>query len=131
MPTKGSRETTRSPRRAIRAAAARRPAAAPSSRRRTDGAATRAGANRATAVRFRRARPGDVAAILRMMRGLYRQDVLRYRRAVAHRALVGLMRAPRFGRVFVIDAGGALAGYFVLTLSWSLEYTGGDAFVDE
>ncbi|HUD71943.1 MAG TPA: GNAT family N-acetyltransferase [Dongiaceae bacterium] len=85
----------------------------------------------APAVRFRRARPGDVAAILRLMRGLYRQDGLRYRRAVARRALVGLMRAPRFGRVFVIDAGGTVAGYFVLTLSWSLEYTGGDAFVDE
>ncbi len=65
------------------------------------------------------------------MRALYRQDRLPWRREVARRALVGLMRAPRYGRVFVVDDGGGVAGYFVLTLSWSLEYTGADAFVDE
>jgi GNAT superfamily N-acetyltransferase len=82
-------------------------------------------------VRFRRARPADVAAILRLMRALYRQEGLAWRRDVARRALAGLMRAPRYGRVFVADAGGAVTGYFVLTLSWSLEYTGADAFIDE
>ena len=82
-------------------------------------------------MRFRRARPGDVGAILRLMRGLYRHDRLPYRVGTARAALTGLMRAPRFGRVYVVDAGGELAGYFVLTLSWSLMYTGADAFVDE
>ena len=83
------------------------------------------------AVRFRIARPADVPVLLDQMRALYRQDGLRYRRAVARRALTGLMRAPHFGRVFVIDAGGTVAGYAVLTLSWSLAYTGSDAFIDE
>lgn len=65
------------------------------------------------------------------MRGLYRHDRLPYQAGTARAALTGLMRAPRFGRVYVVDAGGVLAGYFVLTLSWSLMYTGADAFVDE
>ena len=98
-------------------------------RRRSDGAAPRAGA--AGAVRFRAARPSDVPALLDQMRDLYRQDGLRYRRAVARRALTGLLRAPHFGRVFVIDAGGTVAGYAVLTLSWSLAFKGSDAFIDE
>jgi GNAT superfamily N-acetyltransferase len=72
-----------------------------------------------------------VPALLRLMRALYRHDRLRYRRAGARRALTGLMRAPRFGEVFVLETGGAIAGYGVLTYSWSLEYGGRDAFVDE
>lgn len=65
------------------------------------------------------------------MADLYRQDGLHYRRAVARRALTGLMRAPHFGRVYVLDARGVVAGYAVLALSWSLAYKGSDAFIDE
>jgi len=65
------------------------------------------------------------------MRALYAHDGLTFRPRAARAALSGLMRTPHFGRVYVVECGGRPAGYAVLTLSWSLEYRGADAFIDE
>ena len=65
------------------------------------------------------------------MRALYAHDGLVFRPRAARAALTGLLRAPRFGRIYVVECAGRPAGYAVLTLSWSLEYRGADAFIDE
>lgn len=38
---------------------------------------------------------------------------------------------PEYGRIWVLDAGGRAVGYVVLTLGFSFEYRGRDAFIDE
>jgi GNAT superfamily N-acetyltransferase len=65
------------------------------------------------------------------MRGLYAQDRLPWRERQARAALRGLLRDGRRGRAWLVEAGGATAGYLFVTLGWSLEYLGLDAFVDE
>lgn len=66
-----------------------------------------------------------------MMRRLYAHDRLPYDRAAARRALSGLLADAGRGRAYVIEVRRRPAGYAVLTLGWSLEYRGRDAFVDE
>ena len=65
------------------------------------------------------------------MRALYAHDHLAFHERAARSALLGLLRAPALGRAFLIESGGAAVGYVVLTLGWSLEYQGRDAFIDE
>jgi len=49
----------------------------------------------------------------------------------AHRALLELLAFPALGRAWLIEADGRPVGYVALTLGFSLEYGGRDAFVDE
>jgi len=49
----------------------------------------------------------------------------------ARGALGELLARPELGRVYRIVEGGACAGYVALTLGFSLEWGGRDAFVDE
>jgi GNAT superfamily N-acetyltransferase len=65
------------------------------------------------------------------MRSLYAHDRLPWRPQWARAALAGLLRDERRGRAWLIAAGGGTAGYLVVTLGWSLEYLGLDAFIDE
>jgi ribosomal protein S18 acetylase RimI-like enzyme len=46
-------------------------------------------------------------------------------------ALEPFLADPALGRAWLFRDGAAAVGYFVLTLGWSLEYGGRDAFVDE
>jgi GNAT superfamily N-acetyltransferase len=49
----------------------------------------------------------------------------------AEAAFSDLLADPRLGRVWLIEAQGRPVGYVVLTLGYSLEYGGRDAFVDD
>lgn len=65
------------------------------------------------------------------MREYYAFDHLPYDEATAREALQILLRDPELGRIWLIQAGTETAGYAVLTLGYSLEYRGRDAFIDE
>jgi GNAT superfamily N-acetyltransferase len=54
-----------------------------------------------------------------------------FEREAAQAALRPLLCDGSLGRVWLFRDGGKAIGYFVLTLGWSLEYLGRDAFVDE
>ena len=82
-------------------------------------------------MRLRAAGARDLPLLLGMMRGLYAHDRLPWRPRPARAALARLLRDTRRGRAWLIVAGGEPAGYLVVTLGWSLEYLGRDAFVDE
>jgi GNAT superfamily N-acetyltransferase len=73
--------------------------------------------------------PQDVDVIAGMMRAFHAEDALGPHPAAAD-ALVELLADPRLGVVMVDDDGG-IAGYSVVTLGFSLELGGRDAFVDE
>ena len=45
--------------------------------------------------------------------------------------LTELLNYPKYGSVFLIKHSGLITGYIILTFSYSLEYGGRDAFIDE
>jgi ribosomal protein S18 acetylase RimI-like enzyme len=80
---------------------------------------------------FRSATVADIDAILALMRDYYAQEGYSVVESDARAALAQLIGAPTLGRVWVADAGSALVAYAVVTMGFSLEYGGRDAFVDD
>ncbi len=83
------------------------------------------------AVSFAQAQESDVADILALMRAFYAIDAYPFDEAIAHAALLRLIREPSLGGIWLMCTEDHLAGYVVLTLGYSLEFHGRDAFVDE
>lgn len=77
------------------------------------------------------AEPKDEDALIALMRAFYDFDGLTFVEAAARAALRRLLADPSCGRAFLIHVDGALAGYAVLVLGYSIEFHGRDAFVDE
>jgi ribosomal protein S18 acetylase RimI-like enzyme len=85
---------------------------------------------------FRPAVAADVERLLGFMREFYAHEGLLFQEPAARAAVLGLLREPSAGRVYLIEVGGSPAGrtpvgYAVLTLGYSLAYQGRDAFIDE
>jgi ribosomal protein S18 acetylase RimI-like enzyme len=80
---------------------------------------------------FRPAKPGDVEAILAMMRGYYEQDGYTFVEAEARAAALALIQDQHLGRLWVTCDGDAVVGYVAVALGFSFEYRGREAFVDE
>jgi ribosomal protein S18 acetylase RimI-like enzyme len=84
-------------------------------------------------VAFRPATKGDEADLLRMMRSLAEQQPGAYYfdEPVVRTVLRQFLADPSLGRAWIFSDGTTIAGYIVLTLGYSFEYHGQDAFVDE
>src|SRR5579864_1723561 len=80
---------------------------------------------------FRIATDSDADLLLPMMREYYAFDHHPFDAEKARAALLGLLRDPAFGRVWLICDRENPVGYIVLTFGYSLELLGRDAFVDE
>ena len=80
---------------------------------------------------LRPARLEDVLALIPLLREFYAEDAHPFDAPAARAALVGLLEDPDRGRAFLIEDGGVLVGYLVVTFGYSLEFRGKDAFVDE
>ena len=80
---------------------------------------------------FRAAVTADADALLDLVEAFYREEGYPFDRVAARRALIGLVRAPSRGWVWVIERGSKPVGYVVVTLGYSLEYRGATALVDE
>lgn len=76
-------------------------------------------------------RENDVDEVVAMMRVYYADDRYPFDEGTARGAVRGFLAEPARGRLWVFDAGDEAAGYFALTLGYSLEYGGRDAFLDE
>jgi ribosomal protein S18 acetylase RimI-like enzyme len=83
------------------------------------------------AAEFKRADESEVATLLTLMREFYAHENLTFDEGWARRALLGILQNEAHGQVFLIYQQGELVGYTVLTLGYSLEFHGVDAFVDE
>jgi ribosomal protein S18 acetylase RimI-like enzyme len=81
--------------------------------------------------RFRRATPGDADGVLALMREYYAEDGYPFVGASARDAVRRLTRDASLGRLWVASRGGRIVGYLAVTLGFSLEYGGRDAFLDE
>jgi diamine N-acetyltransferase len=80
---------------------------------------------------FRLAAESDTAALLKFMRAYYAFDGHGFDEPKASVALTTLLRDYNLGRVWLILDGEAPVGYVVICFSFSLEWLGRDAFVDE
>jgi ribosomal protein S18 acetylase RimI-like enzyme len=84
-------------------------------------------------VTFRPAAKDDEADLLRMMRALAEQEPGAY--YFDEHTVRGVLRQflgdPGLGSAWIFSDGANIAGYIVLTLGYSFEYHGSDAFVDE
>jgi ribosomal protein S18 acetylase RimI-like enzyme len=91
------------------------------------------GPSDAGGVRFELARPEHVDIVIGMMRGLEEADPEpaafdeANRRAIFDR----FVRDSTYGKVWLIVCDEKYVGYVVLTVSFSFEYRGYDAFIDE
>ena len=65
------------------------------------------------------------------MRRYYAEDGYSFDETGARRALRELIEKETLGRVWVAEDAGDVIGYLAVTLGFSLEYRGRDAFIDE
>ena len=79
---------------------------------------------------FRAATPADIPALCALMRQYYAHDYLEFDEARATNALHTLLREAR-GMAWRLRADGADVGYAVIVWSYSLEYGGLEAVLDE
>src|SRR4029077_2053673 len=80
---------------------------------------------------FRLASESDTDLLLQMMREYYVFDGHAFDPDRARVALLAFLREPSFGRAWLFFDDSTPIGYIVLTLGYSLEYLGRDAFIDE
>lgn len=73
----------------------------------------------------------ELPALLEMMREFYSQQEMRFDERAALNAINKLLQSPQLGQVYLIFRGQAIAGYFVLTFCFSLEFHGRFALLDE
>ncbi|MBD2358385.1 GNAT family N-acetyltransferase [Tolypothrix sp. FACHB-123] len=81
---------------------------------------------------FKLAENTDVEAFLILMQELYEIDgCILFNAVVARNALIQLLNDKSMGQVWLIKCQSKTIGYVVLTLGYSLEYGGRDAWIDE
>ena len=80
---------------------------------------------------FRLATEDDATLLLEMMREYYAYDGHAFDAPKARIALLAFLREPSFGLAWLICEDSTPVGYIVLTLGYSLEFLGRDAFIDE
>jgi ribosomal protein S18 acetylase RimI-like enzyme len=73
----------------------------------------------------------EIEAVLPLMHEFYAQQQMRFEETVALAGLQKLVHNPALGQMYMIFLGPELAGYFVLTFCFSLEFHGKFALLDE
>jgi ribosomal protein S18 acetylase RimI-like enzyme len=79
----------------------------------------------------RNATSADLEAVLALHRDFFAEDGYAFREEESRANLARLLEDSSLGRVFVLDDGGRVVGYLVLTFGFSLEFHGRNAVVDE
>ena len=80
---------------------------------------------------FKSAGAADVPALLALQAAYYREDRYPFVESVARAVWERLLADGNLGRVWVVEIEQEPVGYVVLTLGYSLEHQGLDAFLDE
>jgi ribosomal protein S18 acetylase RimI-like enzyme len=80
---------------------------------------------------MRRARQADVPTLVNLMGEFYRESDLYIETGRASWAFSQLLSDERLGRVWILEADDREVGYIAMTLGFSLEYGGLDAFIDD
>lgn len=81
--------------------------------------------------KIRVAKESDFETVLDLMAIYYAEDDYAFDRSLGREALTQLCNAEHLGRLWVLIDEGRVVGYMAVTLGFSLEYQGRDAFIDE
>lgn len=73
----------------------------------------------------------DIEQVLQMQEAFYAVEAYEFDRVAAAEALRSFLDTSTFGKLWLIVVNGQTAGYAALTLGFSFEYKGRDAFLDE
>jgi len=73
----------------------------------------------------------ELPALLELMREFYAQQEMRFDEPAASLAINRALSNPELAQIYLIFRGAELAGYFVLTFCFSLEFHGRFALFDE
>jgi len=86
-----------------------------------------------SSLEFREAILSDEAELFPMMGALANQDpeVIPFDESAARAAFHQFLSLPEFGRIWLFRDGPSLVGYIILTIGFSFEFRGHDAFIDE
>lgn len=82
-------------------------------------------------IEFRSANPQDIDWLVAAMREFYAIDHYPFDEPLSRLNLEKFIADDTLGRLWLIEAGGKTVGYLVLTFSFSFEFGGRDAFLDE
>jgi ribosomal protein S18 acetylase RimI-like enzyme len=80
---------------------------------------------------FRAATAADLDAIVALQRDYYAEDAYPFDAAISSRVIADFLANPDLGRLWVAERDGAIVAYCALTLGYSFEHRGRDAFLDE
>lgn len=80
---------------------------------------------------LRRATAEDLDALVTLMTEFYGESGFSFDPPAARAAFEALLADPRLGSAWLIRGGDEVAGYFVLTLGYSMEFGGLSAFLDD
>jgi diamine N-acetyltransferase len=86
-----------------------------------------------SALQFREASLNDEALLVAMMRSLAEHEpgAIAFNESAARSAFRKFLSLPDFGHAWLLWDGPALVGYIILTIGFSFEFHGHDAFIDE
>jgi diamine N-acetyltransferase len=89
--------------------------------------------NNVSQLMIREALLEDEPELLRMMRQLAEQEPgkIQFDEPASRATLRRFLSLPEFGRVWLLCEGNKSVGYIVLTIGFSFEFHGHDAFIDE
>src|SRR6202158_6465337 len=84
-----------------------------------------------TQLKIRAATQSALARLLPLIEAYYKFDSIDFDARVVRPALSRLLRDKSFGRGWVADAAGSLAGYAILTSNYDLEFGGTEGIITE
>ena len=82
-------------------------------------------------IKLIKADQNDIPVITSMMQEFYRLYDYSFNQRAVTNAIKELMKSKSQGIIWLIEQEGKVAGYLILTIGFSLEYYGRDAFIDE
>ncbi|TAH15034.1 MAG: N-acetyltransferase [Oscillatoriales cyanobacterium] len=82
-------------------------------------------------VNYRVAAIADITLLLELVKEFHKKEQLEFDEKVDRDVLANLLADASLGQVWLIQQEDEAIGYIILTLGYSLEYRGRDAFIDE
>lgn len=81
--------------------------------------------------RYQQATPKDLIQLVPLIADFYTLENIPFDKGATLNSLEELISNPSWGYLWMIKADSDLIGYLIVTLGYSLEFKGRDAFVDE
>lgn len=82
-------------------------------------------------INYRVAASADITLLLELVKEFHKNEQLAFDEKVDRDVLANFLTDPSLGQAWMIQQEDEAIGYIILTLGYSLEYRGRDAFIDE